>query len=729
MHDIFLSHAHEDMDRVRPIVNALRDEGFDVWWDGDIKPGERWQEIIEKELSAARCVLICWSRAALRDNRDWVRGEAERARGRSAAISVLLEPVNVPTPFNMLQSVSLENWENDRTDANFRRMNEGIRSMLENAASQSSPDSVAPSSGRRTKRALLIGVGNYSADAGFESLPAAKRDIDGLEKMLRSPACGFDVKKLCDPDLTTLESEIEGFFPGAGKDDTLVFYYTGHAFMANDKSLHLTAQNSVPAKYRSTALSLTSLAQKYINQSPAAQVLILFDACYRDVDAKQITDALHSCFGTIRSMVVFASGPGAGPERWRDQQSPLTEQILAALATDEVDRNKDEVVTAAELIQHVTENPGQYMDKESGRAFKNPAPISFDFHGSPEQMELRGRGTIDTEPTDSERRFINKLAPELDHGLIPFLGDGIYGKEPLSFKCVAEALADKAGLPVQEGVSVGLATAAETLALQRDNREVFLCELRDILANQAAACKPPAAHDLILDLKPPWLVLSVNYDDLLERRLAEAGKPYVLVCHVLRSGAGIEGQEPNKHAGKILVVRNRGSHGKESAGANPDPRPEVELCASDKLVLQKTDCVLYKLLGSPFLNKIPFVEEQELDPVVITESDHIDFLVHLRRDSTSVPNAIVTLLKKRKLLFLEYNLDIWHYRLISHVFRVGGTSEGSEGGIPLKIPYSVRKSASPLEDHFWTKLFKPDEISMDITKLVRALHAKRSQTQ
>lgn len=39
MTDIFLSYASEDRERVRPIVNYLREAGWSVWWDRSVIPG------------------------------------------------------------------------------------------------------------------------------------------------------------------------------------------------------------------------------------------------------------------------------------------------------------------------------------------------------------------------------------------------------------------------------------------------------------------------------------------------------------------------------------------------------------------------------------------------------------------------------------------------------------------------------------------------------------------
>ena len=40
MPDIFISYARYDRARVRPLVTALKQQGWEVWWDEDIVPGQ-----------------------------------------------------------------------------------------------------------------------------------------------------------------------------------------------------------------------------------------------------------------------------------------------------------------------------------------------------------------------------------------------------------------------------------------------------------------------------------------------------------------------------------------------------------------------------------------------------------------------------------------------------------------------------------------------------------------
>jgi hypothetical protein len=58
MSDIFLSYARADRQRVLPLIQALERRGWSVWWDLHIPYGKSYEEVIEEELKAARCVIV-----------------------------------------------------------------------------------------------------------------------------------------------------------------------------------------------------------------------------------------------------------------------------------------------------------------------------------------------------------------------------------------------------------------------------------------------------------------------------------------------------------------------------------------------------------------------------------------------------------------------------------------------------------------------------------------------
>jgi hypothetical protein len=75
---LFVSYAREDLEHVRPLVDAVKEElafrvlPVDVWMDvSALRPGEQWDVAISEALKASVGFLFFLSPRSLRSN--WVR--------------------------------------------------------------------------------------------------------------------------------------------------------------------------------------------------------------------------------------------------------------------------------------------------------------------------------------------------------------------------------------------------------------------------------------------------------------------------------------------------------------------------------------------------------------------------------------------------------------------------------------------------------------------------------
>ena len=101
--DVFVSYASADRERVAPLVSALENQGWQVWWDRKIEAGEAFDREIEAALAEARCVVVVWTDASVES--DWVRAEAGEGLDRGVLIPVLLDGVRPPLAFRRTQAV------------------------------------------------------------------------------------------------------------------------------------------------------------------------------------------------------------------------------------------------------------------------------------------------------------------------------------------------------------------------------------------------------------------------------------------------------------------------------------------------------------------------------------------------------------------------------------------------------------------------------------------------
>jgi len=108
MADIFVSYSRADQELVRPIVTLLEAQGWSVWWDTRITGGERWDTVIEREITAARCVVVVWTPQSF--EREWVHIEAHHGRERGILVSVLVGIDRPPFAFRLIHARDFTGW-------------------------------------------------------------------------------------------------------------------------------------------------------------------------------------------------------------------------------------------------------------------------------------------------------------------------------------------------------------------------------------------------------------------------------------------------------------------------------------------------------------------------------------------------------------------------------------------------------------------------------------------
>ena len=128
MSDIFMSYAREDLDRIRPLVETFQAQGWSVWWDRRIPAGLSFDEVIDRELAAARCVVVPWSQHSIGSR--WVRTEASEALERGILVPTLLDDVLIPLEFRRVQAARLTGWRKGVHSDELDWLLESIRLVL-----------------------------------------------------------------------------------------------------------------------------------------------------------------------------------------------------------------------------------------------------------------------------------------------------------------------------------------------------------------------------------------------------------------------------------------------------------------------------------------------------------------------------------------------------------------------------------------------------------------------
>jgi adenylate cyclase len=125
--DLFVSYARADRARVAPLVAALEAEGWSVWWDPEISPGQEFDRLISQELEKARAVIVVWTPTSVESR--WVRGEAREGLDRGVLAPVRFEGAHLPIDMRVIHATDLDGWNEDRQSHAFRDLNRALRRL------------------------------------------------------------------------------------------------------------------------------------------------------------------------------------------------------------------------------------------------------------------------------------------------------------------------------------------------------------------------------------------------------------------------------------------------------------------------------------------------------------------------------------------------------------------------------------------------------------------------
>jgi hypothetical protein len=229
--------------------------------------------------------------------------------------------------------------------------------------------------------------------------------------------------------------------------------------------------------------------------------------------------------------------------------------------------------------------------------------------------------------------------------VIPFLGAGapLYDRNPTQTSWLqvkdgksridflptagelAAYLAQQAALPPNEKGELTKMAEYFEAALGPDPLRT---RLRDIFSHTQA---PTPLHEFLASVPSPLLIVTTNYDDLMERAFQNAKRSFDVVVH-------------NTEKETVLWWPH---------GAN-EPN---EVLASELVIKLDEVAVVYKMHGA--IDRRP----TQIGRYVITENDYVTFLTRMTRGQV-IPSIFAEPFRFRPFLFLGYGLYDWNLRVI-----------------------------------------------------------------
>lgn len=172
-------------------------------------------------------------------------------------------------------------------------------------------------------------------------------------------------------------------------------------------------------------------------------------------------------------------------------------------------------------------------------------------------------------------------------------------------------------------------------------------------------------HTFLAEVPKPLLIVTTNYDDLIERAFDAKGRAYDVVIHTT-----------NPTMGDRLLWRHHDSDTVNEVIAN---KLDIDLDAVT---------VIYKMHGA--VDR----ENPERDQYVITEDDYIDFLTRMTKNK-AIPVIFAEPFQTKHFLFLGYGLRDWNLRVVLN--KIEKDLRRQKGVRSWAIQYNP----SPLEQRFW----------------------------
>jgi hypothetical protein len=128
MADIFISYKSERKAAADHLRRIFELHGYSVWFDYALYSGRDYRRDIDRELQAANAVVVLWCEMSVQS--DWVREEADFAKGNDKIVPVWLEKTGLPMGFRTLDTLDLSQWNGGPRDHQLDRLLEQVARLV-----------------------------------------------------------------------------------------------------------------------------------------------------------------------------------------------------------------------------------------------------------------------------------------------------------------------------------------------------------------------------------------------------------------------------------------------------------------------------------------------------------------------------------------------------------------------------------------------------------------------
>lgn len=196
-------------------------------------------------------------------------------------------------------------------------------------------------------------------------------------------------------------------------------------------------------------------------------------------------------------------------------------------------------------------------------------------------------------------------------------------------------------------------------------------------------------HTFLAEIPSPLLIVTTNYDDLIERAFKAKGRSYDVVIHTTNP----------KFGDRVLWWQHDATE------------PQVVIPQKLDIDLSRTT-VIYKMHGA--VDRF----DRGRDQYVITEDDYVDFLARMIKNK-AIPSIFAEPFQTKHFLFLGYGLRDWNWRVVLNRIEKDLRRHKKLNS------WAIQKEPSSLEKKLWERR-EVNVYDMTIDDFVKELQSRQT---
>jgi len=240
-------------------------------------------------------------------------GTVEKVHFTAKMLDVKLRGEDTPTPFSIAPQcrITLDGQPVKLTDLRDGDSVRIVHESLSRAAPPKALEVVASRLGDRSRWAILIAIQDYDDRSLRLSHPIGDAQVlrDVLTTRYRVPDDQAELELFKNASLVTLQQEIPAQLAKIGPGDSVIVFFSGHAFQSDDGKVYLAPRSFHTRQMSTTGLRLQWLVDQ-LEICPAKEKLLLLDCSQQGATA--VTATQPSTAEMIRTL---DAPPGRSPFR------------------------------------------------------------------------------------------------------------------------------------------------------------------------------------------------------------------------------------------------------------------------------------------------------------------------------------------------------------------------------------------------------------------------------